>query len=135
MTVTPNITAGQLRADFAEFKVAASYPDSNINFWIMVATKLLNPDRWGDMLCPATELFVAHMIVLEKRARDAAAAGGTPGQARGPITNATVDKATAGYDPNISSLEGYAHFNLTDYGTRLAFLIECYGAGPVQVNC
>lgn len=132
--MSANITASQLRADFPEFKVASSYPDSNINFWIGVATKLLSPNRWGDMLCTATELFVAHMITLEKRARDAAAAGGTPGQARGPINSAAVDKANVGYDPNISSVEGYGHWNLTDYGTRLAFLIECFGAGPVQVG-
>lgn len=128
------ITAGQLRADFPEFKVAASYPDASINYWIAKAYRMLNPCRWGTELDSAAELYVAHMIVLEKRARDAAAAGGTPGQARGPIASAGVDKGNVAYDPNISSMEGYGHWNLTDYGTRLAFDIENFGAGPVQVG-
>lgn len=121
------------RKDWPEF-VVAQYPDEWITFWSIIADKLMSQDRWGNMRFVAMALFTAHNLVLEKQARDASRIGGSPGQATGAIAGRSVDKASVTYDANITSVEGYGNFNLTTYGTRLAFLIECFGAGPVQVG-
>lgn len=129
MTITPD----GFRADFPEFADAAAYPDSGITFWLTVASKLLNPLRWQDMLETGTELFVAHNLVLERQAQKSATAGAPPGVSTGPIATKTVGPVTQAYDTTAGIEEGAGHWNLTVYGTRFIWLVKMFGAGPIQV--
>lgn len=120
------------RNDFPEFSNAAAYPDGQVTFWLLLAGKLLNPSRLFDLLDLATELFVAHNLVLERQAQKAAAAGGVPGASSGPMTGKTVDKVSATYD-SASAMEADAgHWNLTVFGTRYIQLIRMAGSGGMQ---
>ena len=90
MTVTPS----SFRVDYPEFADTTAYPDSGVAYWITVAGLLLNPRRWQDMLDVATELFVAHNLVLERQAQKSAAAGAVPGVSTGAVSSKTVGPAT-----------------------------------------
>lgn len=79
------------------------------------------------------ELMVAHNLVLERRAQDENNKGNVPGWGRGLINNASVDKASVGYDTSAVVEEGGGHWNLTTYGTRFYRLLRMVGAGPFQV--
>jgi hypothetical protein len=127
------VTASSFRAAFPAFSDRGAYPDTTVNFWIGVAGKLLNPSIWYDMLGEATQLFIAHNLILEKQAVDSAAFGGAPGLAVGAITSQSVDKVSVSYDTGGSMEEGAGHWNMTTYGLRFAQLMRYFGAGPVQV--
>jgi hypothetical protein len=130
VTVTPT----SFRADFPEFSDTTAYPDSGVNFWITVAGKLLNPRRWQDMLDIATELFVAHNLVLERQAQKSAATGAVPGLSTGPVSSKTVGPVTQAYDTTAGINQDAGHWNLTTFGTRFYQLMQMFGAGAIQVT-
>lgn len=127
------VTSAQLRADFIEFASTTNYPDATINFWLVVAGKLLRPTVWLDMLDPATELFVCHQLVLARRNTATAATGGVPGQLTGSLSAKAVDKVSAGYDASDIKLTDGGYWNLTTYGVQFLQLARMFGAGGVQL--
>lgn len=129
-----NLTPAQLRTDFPEFASTVVYPTSQVTFWITLAYKLLNAQRWGNVLDQGVELFVAHNLAIEARAQADAAKGGIPGQQVGPVSSKSVDKVSMGYDTGSGIEPGAGHWNLTIYGTRFVRLMRMFGAGPVQVG-
>ena len=139
------ITPASFRLDWVAFSNQALYPNPVVNFWITVAGFMLRTERWGSgsaaatspVTTPydlATELFVAHNLVLEKQADDAAKRGATPGVSKGPIASMSVGGVSVSYDDAAGLEEGAGHWNLTTYGTRLKRLMDLFGAGPVQVG-
>lgn len=86
----------------------------------------------------ATEMWVAHQIVLEKQAIAAAAAGGDPGTKVGIISNKSVNGVSVGFD--IGSVTGGTlqenggYYNQTIYGIRFYRLMRLRGAGPIQIG-
>jgi hypothetical protein len=133
-TVTPIVTAVQFRVNYPEFADKTKYQDATINYWLVVATLMLNPNRWGNLLQLATELFVAHEIVLETQAIQAGQAGGWPGISRGAINSETPGEVSVSYETVATLEEGGGNWNLTVYGTRLYRWIRMAGAGPIQVG-
>lgn len=134
ITATPPITADQFRTDYPEFQDKTKYPDSAVNYWLAVATLMLNAGRWCDILNLGIALFVAHNLVLEAQAQTAAVAGGWPGVSKGAISGETAGSVTVNYDSSMTLEEGAGHWNLTVYGTRFIWLVNQVGAGPVQVG-
>lgn len=139
-----SVTAATFRADFTEFASASSYPTSAINYYLALAGLLLNQNRWGvpaptatspptALIDFATELFVAHHIVLEYQAQLAARNGAPPGTAAGgPVSGKSVGPISVNYDTGSATYENAGFYNLTFYGTRFWNLVEMAGAGPVQ---
>lgn len=130
MTVTP----ASFRQDYPEFADTTAFPDSGVAYWITVAGNLLNACRFQNMLDVATELFVAHHLVLERQAQKSAAGGAVPGLSTGPVASKTVGPITQAYDTTAGIFEDAGPWNLTTYGTRLYNLFMMFGAGPIQVT-
>lgn len=148
------INAPQFRRDFCEFADTMSYTDWGIAYWLNIAELLLRQERWGasalsvwpdplpepynlpklSIYDHATELFVAHSLVLEARAKKGALAGGIPGVSVGVVNSKRVDKVSIGYDTQIAFADNAGHWNLTIYGQRYWQLVQMFGAGPVQVG-
>ena len=126
------VTAQSFRTDFPEFADTTLYPDLEINYYLAEAGLMLNPCRWSTMLDNATELYVAHFMVLRSAALQEAANGAIPGQSRGPIQSERVDKVGASYTADGFEMDA-GQWNLTVYGTRLFRLIRMFGAGGAQV--
>lgn len=130
----PVPSAQQMRLDFTEFSSTATYPDPLLTFWLTVASKLVNEQRWGDLYGMACELFAAHNIILEARARKDAVGGRVPGLSTGILNSKSVDKVSAGYDTSSSMELDAGHWNLTIYGQRYIRLARLHGAGPLQIG-
>lgn len=128
------VTAASLRANFPAFADAAVYPDSAINYWLSLAGKLLNVDRWGDLLDDGSQLFVAHNLVLEKQSAEAARDGNDPGEQTGPTASKAVGPVNVSYDTQAAIELNAGHWNMTTYGTRFIRLARMVGAGPVQLG-
>lgn len=86
----------------------------------------------------ATEMWVAHQIVLEKQAVDAARTGNDPGAKIGVVTNKSVNGASIGFD--VSAITGgklqenAGYYNQTVYGMRFWRLMRVRGSGPYQIG-
>lgn len=121
------------RADFPEFADEATFPDSTVTYWLTLAGKLLNIERWADLLDNGLELFVAHNIVLERQAAASAATGATPGITTGAVSAKGVDKVTVSYDTSAGMDLEAGHWNLTHYGARFIRLARMIGTGGIQL--
>lgn len=125
--------AATFRQDFPEFVSKAIYPDSQVNFYLRVAEKLLPECRWGEMLPYAIELFVAHHLAIGRQNEQAAGVGAIPGAVKGPATSKAVDKVSVAYDAGSVALDDGGFWNLTTYGIRFLQLARLFGAGGVQL--
>lgn len=121
----------QIFREFAEPDIA---PDDAINFYIGLAQGFLDSQRWGSTLDYGIGLFVAHHIALSQRAIATAAAGGIPGEVKGPSTAKTIDKVSQSYDSKAVTWENEPFWNATFYGVRLIGLARDFGAGGVQLG-
>lgn len=128
------VTVSSFRQHYTEFASGIVYPTTDIQYYLTLAGTVLNASRWASLLDLGTELYIAHNIALEARARKEAANGAPPGGTVGPINNKSVDKVSVGYDTSAGTVEGAGHWNLTIYGTRFIKLARVAGAGPVQTS-
>jgi hypothetical protein len=131
--------------DYPEFANETNYPPSAVAYWASLGTILLTTEVWGPgAITPsappttifdiALELFVAHNLVLEKQAQDAAANNAAPGVSQGPVASKGVGPVSVSYDTQAGLDPNAGHWNLTTYGTRLWDLMMKFGAGPVQIT-
>jgi len=121
------------RTDFPEFSDATNWPDSQINFYLAIADKMLLVSRWDDMKPYGVELFVAHNIVLAKSSFDSSNAGGLPGMLSGPTSSKAVGSASISYDTQAGIEKDAGHWNMTTYGKQFIHLARMMGAGAVQL--
>jgi len=122
------------RTDFPEFTSTVDYPDPQINFWIGLAGLMLNSDRLADMLPFATELYVAHHLVLARKNQLSVSSGGVPGvSTTAPMASKSVDKVSASYDTQAVTYKDAGHWNATMYGLQFYNLVLMFGAGGIQL--
>lgn len=98
-----------------------------VQFWLNLAGKMLNADRWVDILDFGTELFVAHQLILGARNLKNA------GQVNAPVSSKSVDKVSVSYDTKNVQLENAGHWATTSYGLQFWQLMQMAGAGGVQL--
>lgn len=127
-------TPASFRGAFPAFANMTNYPEPVVQFWIGLATKFLDPGRWGDALDYGLMLFVAHNLSLEFNANTAARKGQNPGFVTGPVTSASVDKVSYSRDISSALDPKNGHWNLSIYGLRYIRLVQMMGAGPVYVG-
>jgi len=128
------VTTASFRTSFPEFSDATAYPDGQVTLWIGLGTVLLNADRFASILDFATQLYVAHQLVVWKRSQSSADVGGIPGEVVGPKSAKTVDKVSANYDTSAVTFADAGFWNMTTYGIQLYQLIQMFGAGGVQIG-
>lgn len=128
------VTAESFRESFPAFGDQVAYPGPEIDFWLGLGLKLMDPARWGDVIDYGLQLFVAHNLALEAMTANASGGGQAPGQVSGPVTSASVDKVSYSRDPSSAMDPKNGHWNLTTYGLRYIRLVMMMGAGPVQVG-
>lgn len=144
------IDAVQFRKDFPEFDTTAvtdptavQVSDSQITYWLNIASLMLTGDtaannvgsaRWGNMLANGMELFAAHNLVLEVRAKQTQATGGIPGASAGMVSAMNAGDVSISYDTGSAMEKDAGHWNLSEYGQRFWRLADMIGSGPLQVG-
>ena len=137
-TVAP--TASQFLEDYPAFDTsettdsnAVQYSTSQINYWVNLASLMLNQPRFGNLFYVACELFAAHNLALEAWAEQ----GGDqtiPGISKGAIAASASGDVSVSYN-NATTFELDAgHWNYTVFGQRLIRMIRLVSAGPLQVT-
>jgi hypothetical protein len=128
------VTVASFRVAFPTFADLATYPTPQVQFWLDLGTNLHNAERWGTLLDPGLQLYIAHQLSIEYQSQKAAKSGQGPGQIAGAITGASVGKVSYSRDATsaLNPLDG--HWNLSSYGLRWKQLSGLVGAGPIQVG-
>lgn len=121
------------RSTFPAFANETAFPDDQVTFWLGIAAKAVNAERWGDLTDFGLSLFTAHNLALEAKSNKAAAVGGAPGAGTGVMTGKTVDKVSVTYDASVATEEGAGNWNATDYGVRYWRFSQLMGAGGMQL--
>lgn len=129
------LTPTTFRLQFPSFKNPLIYTERQVQFYIDMATKLLRPERWHDMLKEGYALFTAHFLAMDRIAStQPGGASGIPGAAVGIINSGTVDKVTFGKEVQSVMEDGAGHWNMTTYGLQYIRFARMFGMGPVQVG-
>ena len=129
------VTLDQFRLDFPEFADTTAYPDASINFYLLLASNLMDPIRWGDLLVFGVELYVAHQITLARIAALQAARGpnSVAGVTTGVVTSRSIGPVSKSVDVATFTKSGAGSYNLTVYGVQYASLLEFVGIGGMQL--
>jgi hypothetical protein len=113
-------------------------PDAVLEYWFGIAENSLSgstSQRWDPIsLDQGIGLYAAHYIVLDLRDIATVAAGGIPGELKGPSTAKGTDKVTQSYDTKAVTFENEPFWNQTRYGVALLELAYRFGAGGIQVD-
>lgn len=128
------ISVPQFRANFPEFSSTATYPTSQVQFYLDLAYSMLNASRWGRQLPFGIQLYTAHNISMEAQMMSQVQAGGIAGAnggGLGVVTAKSVDKVSVSLDASSAQDKLAGDYNLTLYGVRLWKLIKLFGAGPL----
>lgn len=127
------VDVATFRANFPAFADEDTYAEPSIQFWLDLAYKRHNAERWGDLLDQGIQLYVAHELSVEA-ASSKGSANSTPGQIIGNITSRSVGGMS--YSRDVSSItdSDAGYMNASTYGLRWRNLMKLVGAGPVQVG-
>lgn len=135
------VTAESFRQTFRAFNDPDISPDDAVNYYIALATNALAGanssagNRFDAVsLDRAVGLYVAHYLALDMRDISAQAAGGVPGEVKGPATSKTVDKVSVSSDTKAVTWDNQAFWNQTRYGIELVNMIRMFGAGGIQLG-
>jgi hypothetical protein len=129
----PILTPAKFRQDFVTFTNPRDYPDETIAFWINIALNQgpLDANRWGNLILLGQELFVAHMLTLEKQ-NQLQTRRGRAALAIGPAVSRSVGGVSVSYDLSGAYSDDAGFWNLSSYGQRYWYFLNQAGMGPVQ---
>lgn len=123
-------TVSSFRAAFPAFDVAR-FPDPQVQFYLDLASRVHNADRWGTLLDFGIYLWTAHSLTMDA---SSSAAGGLPGAIRGNATSMSADGLSWSRDISSAVDPVSGHWNLTTFGIRWRDLARLIGAGPLYVG-
>lgn len=119
------LTVASFRAAFPAY-TQVPHADARVQFWLDMAVRLMNADRWGDLFDNGQGLFVAHHLTLERQA--SATSGGNEG-APGLVSGKTVGSVSKSYSQQDVTFARAGNYNLTVHGREYFQLARMIGAG------
>ena len=127
------IDESSFRIQMPMFASVEDYPSAQFNFYLKLGVKLLPELRWDDLLDDGLTLFVAHYLVLFRRAMLAESVGGDVGKVVGNETAKSVDSVSKSMDVSSVTLADAGQWNQTTFGVQFWQLAMMVGAGGVQL--
>lgn len=128
------VTLTQFRAIYPIFEDSETYPEPQVQFFLDLADKTLNPDRWGESFSFGASLFVAHFITRYALAAKEAANGGVGGLRGGVVSSESGDSVAVSFSVSESMESDAGHWNGTEWGRQYIHFARMFGAGPMQVG-
>ena len=130
MSATPQTFVLTFRAFCDEDK----YPKPLIGFYLALAYLMLPASRWGTLLDYGAQLFAAHHLALDERARQESELGGVPGTQTGVVSAKSAGPLSLTLDTVTTAEKDVGFWNATMYGLRLYRLIRIVGMGGLQLG-
>lgn len=125
--------ANTFLTNFPEFAPLRQNNIGTVNYWVVIASKIVTIDKWGDLVDHGQCLYIAHNLAMNAANAAAGAKGKTPGQTSGVLSQKSVDRVSASYDTTAGNIEDGGHWNLTTYGKQYLQLARMIGAGAIQL--
>lgn len=122
------VTNAAFIASYPTFADATSYPPAQITTYLALANRLLNYNRWRELMPMGSMLWAAHFLTMD--AYDAKH-GGAPSN---PISSKSVGSASISYDTTSASEMGAGHWNSSSFGRRFFHFAMMAGAGAAQIG-
>jgi len=116
------------RQHLPEFGDSVQFPDSTVSRWIDVAVLQLRPEAWGQMLEFGIELFVAHNLVIQQKARKSF------GTLEGPTSSKTIGPVSVSRDVSSVTFADAGLYNSTSYGVQFWQMARMAGMGGAQLT-
>jgi len=113
---------------FPEFADGDVYTSALITFWSGVADKMLNVDRWDDLLDTGLELLTAHFLTLAVQNADDAANGSIPGST-GMVSSESIGPLSSSYDNSAIAEINAGDYNASRYGRQFIRMARIVGMG------
>lgn len=127
------LSESSFRESMPMFTDTAIYPQSQFNFYLKLGLKLLNKQRWDDLLDEGLTFFIAHYLALYQRSMALSAIGGDVGKVIGNETSKSVDSVAKSMDVSGILIVDAGHWNQTTFGVQFYQLAMMIGAGGIQL--
>ncbi|WP_436663553.1 DUF4054 domain-containing protein [Alicyclobacillus acidoterrestris] len=137
----PSYTVADFVAFYPQFGTDSNgnyvVPQTVIQTFIDMAGASIQQARWRGAWQVAMGLFVAHFCTLYLQTsadpNSGAAAVFEAGRAQGVLSGESVGDVSYSADSSVTSVDGWAEWNATEYGKQLATLARMYGKGGMQI--
>lgn len=131
------MTVAEFREAFPQF-TKELFPDVRVDFYIKLASRRLNPERWGDLLEEGLSLLVAHNLTLEAAATKVSDGTGGMEAAAGAVISETktvgsISKSIGRQGSNATGNILAGEYNETVYGKQYYRLVRIVGMGGTVV--
>lgn len=113
-----SVTVGNIKNNFPEL---SALPESQLQFYLNIATSLVNANVFLEKTDYAIQLLAAHFITLM-----------SSGGGAGPVTSESVGELSRSYGTLSGNLE---ELSQTTYGAMLRLLIKSLPITPRVVEC
>ena len=129
------LAPSDIRTNRPEFASTTAFPDAAIQRLLDRAYRLMDPNRWRDILDDGVEAWVAHFLTIARRNVIAAATGDGSGvgETTGMVNSESVDKVSVGYDTGSIALLDAGPYNSTTYGQEFWQLASIISIGGFQL--
>ncbi len=126
------VTLADFRSGMTAFQDSNVFSDDDVIFYLDIANRTVNADRWKELYAKGVMLQVAHYATLAALARKEMAMGGVGGIRAGAISSETGDMLSVTFDASSVMSDGAGQWNATVYGRQYWQLSQLFGAGPLQ---
>lgn len=127
------LDAVTFRERLPEFSDVGRYTDPVVEIQLSVAYRMLNADRWAEMLDDGVAWCAAHMLVITAAAISASDAGKAVGGISGPQASKSVGGVSVSYATQAVTFADAPFWNQSTYGIQLLTMARMIGAGGLQL--
>lgn len=131
------LTVQGFRDSFPQFSEEL-YPSARVDFYLKLAGKQLDKERWSDWWLDGCYLHAAHNLTLEREASKSKDGTGGINVAAGPVISSSkavggVSKSESRAGTATSGDPAAGEYNLTWYGQKYWGMRQMVGAGGLQL--
>lgn len=131
------LTVQGFRDSFPQFSEEL-YPVARVDFYLRLAGKQLDKERWSDWWIDGCYLHAAHNLTLEREAGKSADGTGGINAAAGAVVSSSktvggVSKSESRAGAAATGNPAAGRWNLTIYGQQYWDMAQLVGAGGLQI--
>lgn len=123
------MTLDEFRAAYPEMDAS---PDATVTYWLGVAKKFVDANRWAELAPFGEGLFVAHWLSVAAQAAKSASVGAVGGGNSGLLASKSVGEVSFSYDVSSVANASAGMWNRTSYGSQYWQLAQMFGNGAMQ---